>query len=268
MSRDLISKKTRYEFREFLVGWTLREIEMEFDAADVPWSDVDLPISGQRRTLVEQYYHTINFSNWQDVKKVLSVYEGIINQVIDHSPDIANKLLRFLGRDGFEYKNGRLQPASGIPTSMGLKSLANELDADELNRQINRIESNVDTDPSLAIGTAKELVETCCKTILKEHGETIPKGADVGQLVKATLKTLKLLPDDIPESAKGSKTIKRTLSNLSSVTQGLAELRNLYGTGHGKHAKSKGIQPRHARLAAGAAISLATFLFETNKARD
>lgn len=28
--RELISKKTRTEFREFLVGWKLREIESEF----------------------------------------------------------------------------------------------------------------------------------------------------------------------------------------------------------------------------------------------
>ena len=33
MSGDLIEKKTRYEFREHLVGWVLRDIEIEFDAA-------------------------------------------------------------------------------------------------------------------------------------------------------------------------------------------------------------------------------------------
>ena len=39
MARDIISKKTRYEFREYFVGLTLREIEMEFDAADVPFDE-------------------------------------------------------------------------------------------------------------------------------------------------------------------------------------------------------------------------------------
>jgi hypothetical protein len=41
MTQEIISKKTRYEFREFLVGWTLREIEMEFDAADIPGHSPD-----------------------------------------------------------------------------------------------------------------------------------------------------------------------------------------------------------------------------------
>lgn len=58
MPNEIVSKKTRNEFREFLVGWTLREIEMEFDAADIPChpsEGLNLP-SGARRGLVEQYY--------------------------------------------------------------------------------------------------------------------------------------------------------------------------------------------------------------------
>jgi hypothetical protein len=53
------------------------------------------------------------------------------------------------------------------------------------------------------------------------------------------------------------------LNNLASISNGLAEIRNLYGTGHGKHARSKGLQRRHARLAVGAASTLGVFLFET-----
>ena len=41
-------------------------------------------------------------------------------------------------------------------------------------------------------------------------------------------------PEDIPEKAKAAETIKRLLSNLATITSGIAELRNSYGTGHGK----------------------------------
>src|SRR6266478_8776751 len=88
-----------------------------------------------------------------------------------------------------------------------------------------RMESSVVNDPDLAIGTAKELVETCCKTILSERGITIPKGADLPQLVKLTSKELQLTPDYIPGQAKAADTIKRLLSNLATSTQGIAELR-------------------------------------------
>jgi hypothetical protein len=54
------------------------------------------------------------------------------------------------------------------------------------------------------------------------------------------------------------------LSNLATIVQGVAELRGLYGTGHGKDGKARGLQPRHARLAVGAASSLVTFAFQTH----
>jgi len=84
-------------------------------------------------------------------------------------------------------------------------------------------------------------------------------------LTKETLKELKLVPGDIPNAARGADVIKRILSNLSTVGHGLAELRGLYGTGHGQHGTTAGLAPRHAKPAVGAAASLAMFPFETHE---
>ena len=47
MSRELISKVTRNEFREVLVGFTLREIDMIFDAAQLaPRASYQPPVTG------------------------------------------------------------------------------------------------------------------------------------------------------------------------------------------------------------------------------
>jgi len=137
-----------------------------------------------------------------------------------------------------------------------------------LSRQVNRIETAINQDPDLAIGTSKELVETCCKTILQELGAEFEDKWELTKLVKETCRKLKLTPDDIPDSAKASDTIKRLLSNLASVAQGLSELRNSYGTGHGKSAQEKGLTARHAKLAAGAATTLVVFLFETHESNE
>ena len=139
------------------------------------------------------------------------------------------------------------------------------IDTNYVHRQINRMESAIDDDPELAIGTAKELIETVCKTILVERGILGTGTLDISVLTKTTLKELKLVPEGIPESARGADVIKRLLSNLGTIGNALAELRGLYGTGHGKHAKVSGLKPRHAKLAVGAAATLATFLFETHK---
>lgn len=145
-----------------------------------------------------------------------------------------------------------------------LKSVAEEFDSRHLAQQISRIQQAVDIDPDLAIGTAKELVESCCKTILAERGKPVAGTPDIPTLTKNTLKELKLVPEGIPEEARGKDVIRRILSNLGTIGNGLAELRGLYGTGHGRDGKAAGLSTRHARLAVGAAVTLVLFLFETH----
>lgn len=154
--------------------------------------------------------------------------------------------------------------ASG-PSLTPLKEHAKILNANHLADQIRRLEASVDSDPSLAIGTAKELIETCCKTILSERGKLVSGSPEISTLTKDTLKELKLVPEGIPDAARGADVIKRLLSNLGTIGNGLAELRGLYGTGHGKHGRSAGLSTRHAKLAVGAASTLAVFLFETHR---
>ena len=52
----------------------------------------------------------------------------------------------------------------------------------------------------------------------------------------------------------------------SSCYPGLAELRGLYGTGHGQHRSASVLTARYARLAVGGASTLAVSLFETHEA--
>lgn len=281
MSKDIISKKTRGEFREYFVGWTLREIEMEFDAADVLIDeDYKPPCTGARRSLVEKYYHTVDWSRWSDVRKVLTVYENVLARLEEQADSdlpfidsdvVKNQfrmLCKWIEKDGFKYQEGKI---ISIGKTIALKEIADTsiaLDVPELHRQIDRLQDAVEDDPGLAIGTAKELVETTCKTILEDRGISYDENEDIAKLIKKTRKVLGLVPDSVPQSAKGAETIRRLLSNLGNITQGLGELRNLYGTGHGKSGKTRGLSARHARLAVGAASTLAVFLFETHEERN
>ncbi|WP_425311225.1 abortive infection family protein [Leptospirillum ferriphilum] len=57
------------------------------------------------------------------------------------------------------------------------------------------------------------------------------------------------------------------LRNLSALTKYLAELRGLYGSGHGRDGKHRGLEPRHARLSVGVAVAFIDFVTETYKER-
>ncbi|AOY57271.1 abortive infection family protein [Desulfococcus multivorans] len=280
MSQDLISKKTRNEFREYFVSKTLREIQMEFDATDVH-CDLDyIPqVSGQRRTLVEQYFHTVNWKKWTDVKKVLKVFENVLSKLEGRDensfPDNNEwaqstfaSLRKWVERDGYRYSDGRLLPVGRNQALQGVADTVSAFDLPELHRQVDRMQNAIERDPGLAIGTAKELLETTCKTILLERKIAFAENEDLSKLIKNTRKALGLVPESVPYAAKGADIIRRLLNNLGTVAQGLSELRNLYGTGHGKDGQSRGLGPRHAKLAVGAASTLATFLFETHLERD
>lgn len=153
-------------------------------------------------------------------------------------------------------------------STVPLKTVADKFDLKHLRGQIDRMEAAVEKgDTDLAIGTAKEVIETTCKTLLAEHEITFGSTDDIPTLTKRTLKVLALVPEDVPEAARGADVIRRLLNNLGSLGNSLAELRGLYGTGHGKHGKARGLDRRHARLAIGVAAAFCLFVWETNESR-
>jgi Abortive infection C-terminus/AbiJ N-terminal domain 3 len=143
------------------------------------------------------------------------------------------------------------------------RTVADALDAAWMEKAIERLENAVERDPALAIGTAKELVESCCKSILLKLNVEFSRSADLPELTKLLARGLKLVPQGISDEAKGAETIRLILRNLSALTQYLAELRGLYGSGHGRDGRHRGLEPRHARLAVGAAVSFIDFVTAT-----
>lgn len=171
---------------------------------------------------------------------------------------------KIAGRPRFIAQRAR---TSSNRSSTRAKTVADALDAGWMQKEIQRLENAVERDPALAIGTAKDLVETCCKSILAKRGVEVSRKADLPELTKILTKELKLVPEGISDQAKGAETIRLILRNLTALTQYLAELRGLYGSGHGRDGKHRGLEPRHARLAVGAAVAFIDFMTETHHQR-
>jgi hypothetical protein len=104
------------------------------------------------------------------------------------------RLTKWLGKDGFVLKDGKLVRTAGTTHLAEIAEAAAHLNVPELQLQLDRLRNAVDDDPGLAIGTAKELIETVCKTILTECGVTYDDSDEVPKLVKETRKQLELLP--------------------------------------------------------------------------
>jgi hypothetical protein len=134
--------------------------------------------------------------------------------------------------------------------------IINVLSESYIIQKINRMEASIDSDPSLAIGTSKELIETMCITILKKRNIEVDKAWDAPKLLKETAKVLKLTPKEMPDATAAAQTIKSVLGSLFTVVHGICELRNNYGTGHGKEAKFKGLTSRQKGRGTGSNLSL------------
>ncbi len=126
----------------------------------------------------------------------------------------------------------------------------------EVNQYILRIRNVIDNDPELAIGSMKELLESVVKTVLVENGKTVTGKEKFPQLLKRAQKSLNLNPSDLDENVKGRDTVLKILNSIGQVADGINELRNTYGSGHGRTRKS-GVTSRHARLGSVDILTLA-----------
>jgi hypothetical protein len=266
MTRDLISKTTRNEFRELLVGYTLREIEMTFDAGGLtPRADYQPTVSGQRRGLVEAYYSNLDFSSRSDVKKLLPVYQEIIENLTqaaerqpngDHVTTI-NGLLRRMGRDGFRYEGGRFASDALNVVTVDAPSLVQLTEA-SIQEHLEKARQKIaNADPAGAIANAYTLVEEFLKQLLRKTGTTFNENeGDIRALYKLVAEPLHLAPkNDTLESY-----LKAILEGLQRQIGGLFELANKASD---RHARKYNPAPHHARLAVNVAFTLCEFLLES-----
>ena len=156
----------------------------------------------------------------------------------------------------------RLEGSSSVIAKTA-NDLISKFSSEYMSQQIELMISMQSTNPTNAIGMAKELIESCCKTILDDLGIKWSKTDDVPQLTSKTMDALSLLPANVQETDQGADAIKAVLGNLRAIPTKLAEIRNPFGSGHGKSASFQGLEERHAKLAVGSSITFVDFIWST-----
>lgn len=265
MSKDLISKATRNEFREFLVGHTLREIEMTFDAGGLtPRAGYAPQVGGQRRSRVECYYANIDFTSATDIKKLLAVYEEVLEnlrQVAERNPEgqniAMNALLRRMEREGFRYQNGRFVADAITAAIVPAPSLV-QLSEESIQEHVEKARQKVaNGDSAGAIASAYTLVEGSLKQLLRKTNTTFNESeGDIRALYRTVCTPLHLDPKG--ESLENY--LKAILEGLQRQIGGLFEVANKASD---RHARRYNPAPHHARLAVNAAFTLCEFLLES-----
>lgn len=138
------------------------------------------------------------------------------------------------------------------------------LDTSYVNKQVELMNNTVATNTDLAIGTAKELLETVCKSILIQKNVPIDKNWTLSQLLKNTTNVLDFKANNTDDHIAADRSIRQILGGISSIVQGITELRNSFGSGHGKDADFKGIESHTAKFIVGMVTEMAIYYLATN----
>lgn len=229
-------------------------------------------VRGECRAIVASFHADVTFADPKEQQRLLRVYVNAledrpIDPPADGSPIVlppeAVTLIASLQRDGANIDDaGRLILRSAPPPVLELGQYDRLRDPTVLQVHLRRIESNLAADPPTAIAAAKELVESTCKFVLDDYGIAYEQSAGLQELYKATARALCINREAVDDSVRGSQAAQRILQNLSSLVQGMAELRNELGIGHGRTTNSAAME-RHARLAFNSARTAVEFILET-----
>ena len=151
----------------------------------------------------------------------------------------------------------------GAYVALQKESIAQRFTSEYMHSQIDILFEMRTTNPTEAIGKAKELIENCYKTILEDCDMEYDKDLTVAQLMKKTMRLLRVTAEDINEGTPAGDKVKAILGSLQGIASNVAELRNTYGAGHGKSDSHTGLSTRHAKLAVGSSVTLVEYLWET-----
>lgn len=136
-------------------------------------------------------------------------------------------------------------------------------DLPALREHVDRIERAIrDDDKAQLLGSTKEMLESVAKHVVHETGGEAP--LKFPGLLTAAFEALDLHPKSITASDPevGAAT-KKILGGALQIVLGIDELRNTHGTGHGRVGPPPRLGSRHARLAAGAGVTVAALLLDT-----
>jgi hypothetical protein len=271
MARELVARPVVEAFVNCFAWETLGQIDALFGDLGFKFDRAAEEVAqqtsrGQRRSRAAGYLATLDLADpaavtllFQAIQTLLPEWEERERQGNQGEWDTLKRLRRNLTRSGIRWNGAVLAREAGPIPVQALDRLAG---IEDVEREVARIQAGVDADPADAITAARSLVEAACKSVLESLGQVVDEHDDLPALYKKTAVALSV------DAAQHEVVYRQILQGLMSSVQGLAELRNKMGDAHGHSRLAIRPQPRHARMAAGAATTVATFLIETLEERE
>ncbi|GDY24364.1 hypothetical protein AHAT_02540 [Agarivorans sp. Toyoura001] len=172
--------------------------------------------------------------------------------------EFKEKLESILSRCHLTYMSGGYVSDGSSAPSRSLAELIKGRDIPAIDTEFNRALSKVNSEPREAVSAACNILESIFKTYISDEHLDMPQKQDLQNVWKVVRANLGFDPSLVQDDD-----LKKVLSGILSVVDGIGAFRTHASSAHGEGRKLYKLKPRHARLAIHSAHTLALFVLET-----
>lgn len=245
------------------INETHASLDSLFAYADAPGE----PPEGSKHVKALEWLRRINKESENPLTVLGRLIENYMESELPEHPeyewekkkvDFVKKMPDLLGRYGLQYvTGGHITDGSSI-ASLSLKEAIEKRNTPAVEMEFARALQNLHTDPREAVSAACNILESTFKIYIADENLPTPAKQDLQGLWKVVRENLGLDTKAIED-----EDLKRILSGLYSLTDGIGSLRTHASSAHGAGRKIYKLKPRHARLAINAAHTLTMFILES-----
>jgi len=170
-----------------------------------------------------------------------------------------DKIHEALMSHGLTYSSGgKIYAVGSTGAVKSLEQILQSKDLQAVELEFERAMENISIDPPASLTAACAIIESACKLYIEEKGLSNPKDCSIKPLWVTVANDL-----GFDASRVEDNDLRKILTGLSSIVDGIGALRTHAGSAHGRGGMRYKIQPRHARLAVHSAHTLTVFLLES-----
>lgn len=157
----------------------------------------------------------------------------------------------------------RINKSETIPAIQLLDNVSTKYDLDTVRLDLERALNSAQKDPEDSMTAACAMVESLCRSILLELNLPLPTKKDVKSLYNAVREPLGLSPKSEDLNSEIADDVRKILSGLATVIEGIGALRTHGGDAHGRERGRSRVDHRISSLAIHSATTVSLFLVET-----
>ena len=128
----------------------------------------------------------------------------------------------------------------------------------DIQRHLDHISRQIESDPGGAIDDSKRLLESLFKLILADMGTPATDAPTLPGLYRRVAEALEIDTEAVLDDARASDAVKKALGGLTNTVHAVAELRNALD-GHGRF-EGTSVEPIQARLAFNATVTVSEYV--------